>query len=292
MSSLQIGRLRVERVEEMSGPAFAPHDFLVGLPEDAVQRHMDWLAPNHFDIASGKCISSVHSWIVRTTHHTVLIDSCCGNHKNREGTGMHQLDIPWLERLSDRGVRPEDVDFVMCTHLHPDHVGWNTKLLDGRWVPTFPNAKYIFGKREHDYWSSPEGMAVVEYGQKGVLEDSVLPCIEAGQAVLVDDGYAVDDNLIVENAPGHTPGAITIRATSGSQGGLFSGDAMHTALQVVFPDSNSIACHSPELARATRRNILSECADRGYLLLPAHFGLPHFGRVTRDGDSFRFHDGA
>jgi glyoxylase-like metal-dependent hydrolase (beta-lactamase superfamily II) len=290
MTSFNIGHLAIDRVEELFGPFQKPYEFFVGLPEDAIEKNIDWLAPDHYDVSSGACLQSVHSWIVRTAHHNVLIDTCCGNGKNRSGTIIHEMNTPWIERLATKGLRPEDIDVVMCTHLHVDHVGWNTKLLDGMWVPTFPNAKYVFGRREYEFWSSAESVAN-DALQKLVFEDSVLPCVESGQAQFVDDGYTVDDDLMVENAPGHTPGSIVIRAHGRGRTGLFTGDILHTALQVAYPDVNSVACQNPELSRVTRRRVLAECADRGHLLLPAHFGAPHFGRITRHGDSFRFHGG-
>ena len=287
MKGLQIGELSVHRVEESCGPAIAASEFLVGLPDDAIEAQRDWLVPSAYDPASGNLVLSMHSWIVKTRHHTVLIDSCMGNGKTRSLPMMHMLDTPWLSRLADRGVRPEQVDFVMCTHLHADHVGWNTRLRDGRWVPTFPNARYLFSRREFNHWDPRTGGAG-GMGMEGVFEDSILPCVEAGQVTLVDDGYAVDDALVVEAAPGHTEGNSIIRARSAGSSGLFTGDCLHTPLQIAYPHVNSVACEDHAQATKTRRRILEECTERGHLMLPAHFPPPHVGQIARSGDGFRY----
>ena len=287
--SLTIGQLQIDRVEEFCAAVVAPQELLSGLPDDAVSRHADWLLPDCIDPGSGRMITSVHSWLVRTRHHTILIDTCYGNDKTRPSLpAADHLDTPWLARLAQKGVHPDEVDFVMCTHLHSDHVGWNTQLKDGRWVPTFPNARYIFSRKEYEHWRSNLSNADT-WGQGGVFEDSVLPCMEAGLVTLVEDGFSLDDNLMVEAAPGHTLGNAIIRARSQGSTGLFSGDCMHTPLQMAYPDVNTVVCEEPALARQTRRRILTECAEHGHLLLPAHFPPPFVCRVSAAGDAFRYH---
>ena len=282
-----IGELRVARVEESCRAAFPPEIMFPELPADALQRQLGWLAPNYYDPGQGLLVASIHSWVVRTRHHTILIDTCGGNDKERpDFPALHRLELPWLDRLAAVGVAPEAVDFVMCTHLHLDHVGWNTRLRDGRWVPTFPNAKYLFSRAEYDSWNGiPVGSRSVN---EGVIEDSVLPVVEAGQSQFVDDGYSLDDMLTVEATAGHTAGHVMIRGNGGSATGLFTGDIMHNPVQIPYPDINSGFCQDQAAARAVRRRVLSEAADRNHLLLPAHFGPPHVGRVRRDGDAFAF----
>lgn len=287
MKTLMIGDLSIDHVEEFCFSEAPPHHLFTDLPEDAVERHLHWMAPDFFDVARGNIISSNHSWVIRTPHHVVLVDTCCGNDKNRPAFEMcHQLSYPWLERLAAHGVQPEDVDFVMCTHLHLDHVGWNTRLIDGRWVPTFPNARYIVGRREYDYWAAFEASGQIDPINANVFADSVAPVVEAGQVVLVDEGYSFDDTLSVEACDGHSEGHMMLKALSRGQGGLFIGDMMHTPLQIPYPDSNSIFCQFPDRARATRRRVLGETAEAGYWLLPAHFPAPHIVKVKAKGDAF------
>jgi glyoxylase-like metal-dependent hydrolase (beta-lactamase superfamily II) len=287
MASWKIGELRVDRVEELCEPVFPLEMFFEGLPPDAVQQNLDWLVPDFIEAGTLKAIMSDHSWVVRTPKHTVLIDTCWGNAKPRPDYGGN-LATPWLERLAALGLRPEAIDFVMCTHLHADHVGWNTRLVDGRWVPTFPNARYLFGRRDYDYWSNASN---VQYGHDVAFQDSVLPCIEAGLATLVDGGYTLDDTVTMEDAPGHTAGNMVIRARSGGATGIFTGDVFHAPIQLRFPDVNSVACDLPDLARTTRRQLLGECADHGHMMFPGHFPSPYCGTASRERDHFRFHPG-
>ena len=286
-----VGDLRIDRIEEFCGPVFTLDKFLVDLPPDAVERNLDWLVPNFIDPVSKFSIMTDQSWIVRTKHHAIVIETCWGNHKPRPGFGAN-LNTPWLDRLAALGLRPEDIDFVMCTHLHADHIGWNTRLVDGRWIPTFPNARYLFGRAEYEYWSTTTDTRAGREGFKEAIADSILPCIEAGLAQLVDGPYGVGDNLVMTDAPGHTKGHMIITARSKGQSAVFCGDVFHVPLQFAYPDLNSIVCDFPDQARATRRRVFGECADHNHLLFPNHVPAPYIGRVRRMGDGFRFTAGA
>jgi glyoxylase-like metal-dependent hydrolase (beta-lactamase superfamily II) len=167
--------------------------------------------------------------------------------------------------------------------LHVDHVGWNTRLDNGRWVPTFPNAKYLFARTEYAHYEQENRKAPVNDGS---FNDSVLPVVEAGRAVMIDDGHQLDDCMLVKLAPGHTPGHITIRLASDGQEALFTGDIMHHPLQVYRPDWNSGFCLDQAAARATRRKVLEHCCEHGSLMLPAHFAAPHGGYISAKGDRF------
>jgi len=184
-----------------------------------MEQHRALMIPDCFDEAQGRFIASIHTWVVRTRHHTILVDTCAGNDKARPGFPRfdHQ-NLPYLQRLAEAGVQPESVDFVLCTHLHADHCGWNTRLLNGRWVPTFPNAKYVFSRKEHEHWSGPAGR---EGFNAGVYADSVLPVVEAGQAMIVDSDAAVGDGLLLHPTPGHSPGHVAVRLQSDGAEGLF-----------------------------------------------------------------------
>ncbi len=282
----KIGETTIDRIEEAHGPAF-PADMLLPDWDPAVlEEHKDWLFPRHFHARSNRFITSLHSWLLRTKHHTILIDTCAGNQKNRPHSPLfHMKDTPYLERLKAAGVNPEEIDFVMCTHLHIDHVGWNTRLENGRWVPTFPNAKYVFSKTERDFWDPATNPALDEEARL-IFEDSVHPVIAAGQDRLVGDGDRIGDNLSIDAAPGHTPGSIAIALNSGGEHGLFTGDVMHHPIQVYRPRWSSRFCTDPVQSADTRERILGHCADCNALMMPAHFGAPHAGRVRRKGDGF------
>ncbi len=284
-----IGTVSVTRVEEQIGFAsFPPEQYLAGFERDMLQQHMSWLVPDHYSPGHDRLITSVHSWLIRTQRHTILIDCCGGNHKERPAwRRFHQLDTPFLARLREAGAAPEQIDIVLCTHLHGDHVGWNTILRDGRWIPTFPNAKYLFSRIENEHGDPRRNPVADADPQRGpAYRDSVLPVIESGQAVLLDGTHAIEDALLVEPAPGHTPGHVMVTLTNRDQRALFCGDIVHHPLQVYAPHWNSKFCELPEQARTTRRRVLEHCAELQALLFPVHFGVPHVAAIARAGNAF------
>jgi glyoxylase-like metal-dependent hydrolase (beta-lactamase superfamily II) len=284
----RIGELELSRVVESEGPFLEPSVFLPDFTPDVLAANRDWLDARYIDPATGKLILTIQSYVLRTGRYTILVDACAGNDKNRPGRPMfHMLKTPYLDRLAAVGVRPEAVDFVMCTHLHIDHVGWNTKLVDGRWVPTFPNAKYVFAKTEYEFWRERD-----RTGQQGpvpnVFDDSVLPCMEAGQVELVDADYEFDRGLWFEPAPGHTPGNVVINLKSGAATAVLSGDVMHHPLQLARPEWSSRACEDKVRSAATRRALIERYADTSTLVAPAHFASPSCGHIVSRGDAFAF----
>ncbi len=227
MTTHRIGDITITRIEEQMGPGFPANGLLPDWDPAILAEHGGWLAPNYYQPESGRFVSSIHSWVIKTKHHTILVDTCCGNGKNRPGSDrFHMLNTPYLQRLAAAGVQSEDVDYVLCTHLHVDHVGWNTQLLDGRWVPTFPNARYVMSKTERDHWD-PSLNPSLKAGQAEIFTDSVLPVIAAGQAMVVAMTDQIGDGLLIAPAPGHAPGHIMLRLLAGGQEGIFIGDVMH-----------------------------------------------------------------
>jgi glyoxylase-like metal-dependent hydrolase (beta-lactamase superfamily II) len=290
MQRWKIGSAVVTRIEEQLGPgSFAPSTYFTDFEPEVLARNLDWLVPNHYLPASAAIVTSVHSWLIQVRGQNILLDCCSGNHKDRHWwPRFHMLDSPFLQRLAQAGVTPEQVDYVMCTHLHADHIGWNTRLQDGRWQPTFPNARYLFSRTECEHWDplrNPQGAD--DPHRRIAYQDSVLPVLEAGLAELVSGPHAVGEGLLIEDAPGHTPGHILLKLHDASGGGVFCGDVIHHPLQLCAPHWNSQFCADPPQARATRRRVLEHCADSGHLLLPTHFGAPHVVRVLEDGPAFR-----
>ncbi len=243
----------------------------------------DALSP---DPAHAHCGMSVHSYLVRIGGKTILIDSCNGNDKDRSLDFAHRLNTPWLGRLNAAGVAPEDVDMVMCTHLHVDHVGWNTRLDNGRWAPTFPNARYVMGRRDVEHIARPDAPAF----DREPWFDSVLPVIEAGQADLVEGDEVLlgklGNGLWLRPAFGHSPGNCMLHACSGGPTALFSGDVLHHPIQFVRPDVHYYFDWDAALAAQVRTALLHELADTDIVLFPAHFKSG--GRVERDGERFRY----
>lgn len=244
----------------------------------------DWLGPR--DISDTHMHLTVRSWLLRLKGRTILLDSCVGAGKPRaRWPAWHQRDgSEFRAALAAAGVAPEDIDLVVFTHLHPDHVGWNTVWDGVRWVPTFPNARYIVGRHEFEFFQAlaREDPAIAY----GAITDSVLPVADAGQMDLVEDGAEVAEGLTLMPAHGHSPGHMVLRADHG-RGAVFCGDVLHGPLQLAQPALSSGFCSDPDQARASRTALLEELADTETLLIPGHFLDPGYCHVVRDGAAFR-----
>lgn len=286
MKSIALGDITVARVVEMEGPLMPPTHLLPHATAEALAPHKSWLTPN-FLAPDGLFVMSIHTYVIRTKHHTILVDTCIGNDKDRQAfAAWSRMQGPYLQTMeSVAGVKPEQVDYVLCTHLHVDHVGWNTRLVNGKWVPTFPNAKYIFNRVEWDYWKG-EYEAGRDAGD-GAIADSVLPIIEAKKAVLVEGDHAIDDQVWLEPTPGHTPGHVCVHVKDGGKEAIMTGDMMHHPVQLAEPQWSSGFCADPKASAATRRAFLERNCDNGKLIMAAHFATPTVGYVAPSGNAFR-----
>ena len=288
MTAWTIGSVTVTRIEEHLGFAnLPPEKYFAGFEREVMDRHLDWLVPNHYSPQHDQIVTSVHSWLIRTDQHAILLDCCAGNQKERPWTPrFHRQNTLFLDHLRAAGGAPEDIDIVLCTHLHADHTGWNTMLRDGRWVPSFPNAKYLFSRKEDAYWDSRQNAAMKDDPRSMAYRDSVLPVIESGQAVLLDGSHTIDDRILIEPAPGHTPGHVIMKLSEQGERALFCGDVIHHPVQVYAPHWNSQFCEVPDEARATRRRVLEHCAEHRALLFPTHFGAPHVAAIKASAGGF------
>ena len=295
MQEIVLGDVSITRIVEYYGSVeMTPATFFPEAPQQAWREHEAWLKPDFVDPDANVCVSAIQTWLLRSEGRTILVDTGVGNHKERPYSPVwSHLNTGFLGELARAGVRPEDVDLVVNTHLHVDHVGWNTRL-DGRaWVPTFPNATYLMPRLDFDFWNPANGHTPnLGRGNQNVFEDSVAPVHEAGQTLLWEDGHTIDRNLRLDLAPGHTPGSSVLTLKSGTDRALFVGDLLHTPLQFVEPDTNSCFCEDPAAARATRRRLLGQAGDTNALVLPAHLGGQGGARVVRDGDTFAIKDWA
>jgi len=284
----KIGAFTIEAVREL-GAKVAPVDLFPEAVPERLAPHRHWLEP-HFMTPDGRFRFVIRTYVVRTGRSTILVDTCYGNHKQRSSVdvGGHMLQTRYIEDLAALGVAPDEVDFVFCTHLHPDHVGWNTRLVDGRWVPTFPKAQYLFGEADWSYFSAvPAG----GYGTESLL-DSVIPVVDAGQARFYEGTYEVETGVVVTPSPGHTPGHSCLRLDSAGERALIIGDLMHHPIQCAEPSWElMVGGDSPTMDRAacaaSRLRCLEDAGESGAFMFGAHWDLPRFGRVRPDGGAWR-----
>ncbi|MGR4878262.1 MBL fold metallo-hydrolase [Streptomyces sp. LARHCF249] len=289
MDTIELGNVTVTRVLEVYGPAgLTPRAFFPESSEDVWTEESAWLRPEFADGEPTVVNAALQTWMLRSGGRTILVDTGGGNHKPRPGTPWDQLETDFLGNLARAGVRPEDVDIVVNTHLHADHVGWNTRLEGGDWVPTFPNADYVIHRNDFEFWNPANGhTSVLGEGPSQVFDDSVAPVHEAGLTRLWEGGsHRIDANLRLELAAGHTPGSSVLTLASGGDRAVFAGDLLHSPVQILEPDANSCFCEDADQARAARRRILGWAADHNGLLIPAHFGGHGAAEVVRDGGGF------
>ncbi len=276
----QIGDVSITKILEMEALGGSRFVLPEATPEEI--KPITWLVPDFAD-ENGRLRMSIHALVVQTPTLKILVDPCLGNDK----TGRH---VPawngrqgrFLEDMAEAGYPREDIDIVLCTHLHTDHVGWNTMWVDGRWVPTFPNARYIFGRAEFEHWRTQDVNEVAV----AVFNDSVRPVFEAGLVDLVDSDYRLCEEIRLIPTQGHTPGHMSAEILSRGQMGFITGDIAHHPCQLARPEWSSVPDCDPELARQTRRRIFSQLAGTPTLVFGTHFtGRP--GHIVKDGDVFK-----
>ncbi len=278
-----VGDLTIHRIIEQETKFLQAQDMLPDLTLDMLAENRAWMKQAGALDDTDTLILCFQSYIVQTPHHTVLIDSCIGNDKPRPGRPHWNMktDDSYMRALAASGFSVADIDFVMCTHLHVDHVGWNTRLDNGRWVPTFPNARYVFAKSEYDYWLDMNAKTQVP-----PFVDSVLPVVEAKKADIVTNDFMLGDHARILPTPGHTPGHVAFTFGRGKDDAVFAGDLMHTPLQTRYPELSPKFDVDPKLAGATRRNFLQRYCDTDTLCCTAHFPSPSAGKIRRWGNGF------
>jgi glyoxylase-like metal-dependent hydrolase (beta-lactamase superfamily II) len=299
MSNLtwRIGDITVTRLVEApgTGPGGGEHSALpLAFPETI--RRSKWLIP-HFATEQGHLRFSVHALLVQTPDMRLIVDTCVGNDKVRNMPFWNKLTTGFLADLEAAGWAPQSVDGVVCTHLHVDHVGWNTMWRDDRWVPTFPNARYYMGRTELDHWRAEfEGKPAARtyaaeteamMDNRATYADSVQPILEAGLETLVEMDAQIAPGVRLTPTPGHTPGHVSVVIESGGERAVITGDMMHHPCQIAHPHWGSAFDTDPTQSEATRRAFLDQFCDSRTLVIGTHFGGPTAGYLMQDGGDYR-----
>jgi glyoxylase-like metal-dependent hydrolase (beta-lactamase superfamily II) len=283
MLSWQVGAVTITRIVEIELPV--PYSerrpFLAEATPEALRR-IGWLWPDYVT-PEGHLKLSIHALLVEAPGLRLVVDTCIGNDRPRAITGNQALATSFLADLEGAGWSREGVDLVVCTHLHVDHVGWNTLLENGRWVPTFPNARYLIGKSEYDYWRR-EGDA----DQQTILNDSIQPVFDAGLVDLVEMDHRLSPEIALIPTPGHTPGHVSVSIVSQGERALITGDSLHHPCQIAHPEWSPPFDSDRAASETTRRALLGDAADQPVLVIGTHFAAPTAGHVVRDGESYRF----
>jgi glyoxylase-like metal-dependent hydrolase (beta-lactamase superfamily II) len=277
----QIGDVRVTRVVEIIDDP-STMDFVLPQATGAELEAIPWLRP-HFVDETGKMILSIHTFLVEAPGRRIVVDTCLGNDKERLLPHWNKLSTDFLNEIERAGFAPDRVDNVLCTHLHVDHVGWNTRWDGAQWVPTFPNARYLFARTEWEHWrDDPNGEMAGP-----VLTDSVRPILDAGLADLVETDHKICPEITLQPTPGHTPGHVSVWIRSRGEEAVITGDMVHHPCQLARPEWSAGVDVDPELSAKTRLALFEECAGRPVLVLGTHFATPTAGRIVRDGVAYR-----
>jgi glyoxylase-like metal-dependent hydrolase (beta-lactamase superfamily II) len=274
-----VGRVKITKIVELETVGHTR--FILPLATNEEIRKLPWLIP-HFATEEGRLKMSIHALVVETPSRRIVVDTGLGNDKqDRSIPTWNNRHGPFLDDLTAAGFPPESIDTVLCTHLHVDHVGWNTRLVGGRWVPTFEKARYVFGEREYAYWRDHS----VERDKAAIFADSVAPINEAGQADLIASDARICEEITLIPTPGHSAGHMSLHIRSEGEEGLLTGDVAHHPCQMAYLDWSSTADSDPVQSAKTRHELFGRFADRPVLVVGGHFDAGH---IQRDGNAFKF----
>jgi glyoxylase-like metal-dependent hydrolase (beta-lactamase superfamily II) len=286
-TAITLKDIMIHPVVEQQAPFFDPLEFFPTLTKDVLEENRSWLQPTFVDPDTGRLVLCVQGFVIKTPHQKILVDSCVGNHKPRPARPFwNMMNTDRFEKnLGAIGLAVDDIDYVMCTHLHVDHVGWNTRLDNGRWVPTFPKAKYVMADRELAHWTQKEkdDPASVPW-----ITDSVLPIVEAKRAQIVASDFVLNETVKFIPTPGHTIDHYSVLVGQPGHDALITGDMIHSPLQGKYPELGMRADYDSRQAGQTRRKVFDRFCDASTIMCITHFPSPSTGRVRRWGDGYKF----
>jgi len=289
----RVGDVQITRIIEFESGGFPPGFMFDGLTEEQVKL-IDWLHPHYAD-PDGTIRYSVHSYVIESQGRRIIVDTCVGNDKPRGYEGWNHLHLPFLESLADAGFPAETIDIVLCTHLHMDHIGWNTRWDGEKWIPTFPNARYLFGRAEWAHWSQKDFSIgdmpsfIAELASlDAAIQDSVSPIVNAGLHEFIETNHQLTDEVSLFATPGHSPGHVSVAITSNGKKATITGDAILNPIQLADPEIGSNFDFDKALAKKTRQHFIHDHSDQDILVLGTHFTTPSGGYITTDGDTWRF----
>jgi glyoxylase-like metal-dependent hydrolase (beta-lactamase superfamily II) len=283
MRTWKIGDVEITRIVEVDA---WEDDITMLLPDATPQTVLayPWLQP-HYATPQGKMIISFQCFVMRTREHQIMLDTCIGSDRKREFDIFTNLRSDFLADLAHAGFTPHEIDFVLCTHLHFDHVGWNTRLVGGKWVPTFPNARYLFGRREYEHWTMLK--ETHGYHDLNHMDDAVQPVVDAGLVDLIGPDHAICPEIKLRPTPGHTPGHVSIGIESHGQRAIVTGDMMHHPIQLERPDDTARFDMDQAMARRTRVKFIDDLANSDVFVIGSHFNEPTGGWIVRDQNGCR-----
>jgi glyoxylase-like metal-dependent hydrolase (beta-lactamase superfamily II) len=283
---ITLSDITIHPIVEQQGPFFKALEFFPTLTKATLEENRSWLEPSFID-ADGGVVLCVQGFVIKTPHHTILVDTCVGNHKSRPTRPFWNMmnSDTFTNALAAGGLSVDDIDYVMCTHLHGDHVGWNTRLENGRWVPTFPKARYIMSDRELAHWTARE-----KDDPQSVpwITDSVLPIIAAKREQIVRSDFAFSETVKLMPTPGHTIDHFSVLVGRPGEDAFITGDMIHSPLQGKYPDLGMLADYDSPQAGRTRRAVFDRLCEAPTLVCATHFPMPSTGRVRRWGDGYKF----
>jgi glyoxylase-like metal-dependent hydrolase (beta-lactamase superfamily II) len=283
MKTWKIGAVEITRLVEVNG---WEDDITMLLPDATPETVLayPWLQP-YWATKEGKMIISFQCFVMRTKDRQIMLDTCIGNDRQREFPVFTNMQTSFMEDLAHAGFTPESIDTVLCTHLHFDHVGWNTRLVDGKWVPTFPNARYLFGRKEYEHWMHLQ--ATHGYHDLNHMHDSIEPVVAAGLMDLIDPDYKVCPEITLMPTPGHTPGHVSIVIESEGERAIITGDMMHNPIQLERPGDTVRFDMQQDAGKLTRIRFVEQVCNSGTCVIGSHFADPTAGYVVRDDKGIR-----